>query len=41
MLNNRKLNVVSINDYANFGQNPFIHSQDTEWKQNSDVIQGP
>ena len=28
------LDVVSINDYANFGQNPFIRSQDTDWKRN-------
>ena len=40
MLNNPKLD-VSINDYANFGQNPFFHSQDIERKRNSDVIQGP
>ena len=49
MLNNPKLDVVniyayakyvSINDYANFGQNPFIRSQDIERKRNSDVIQG-
>ena len=38
MLNNPKLDVFSINDYANFGQNPFIRSQNTERKQNSDVI---
>ena len=41
MLNNLKLNVVSINEYANFGQNPFIRSQDIVRKQNSDIIQGP
>ena len=41
MLNSPKLDVVSINDYANFGQNPFIGSQDIELKRNSDVIQGP
>ena len=40
MLNNPKLIVISINDYANFGQNPFISSQDIERKRNSDVIQG-
>ena len=28
MLDNRKLDVVSINVYAHFGQNPFIRSQD-------------
>ena len=41
MFNNLKLDVVSINDYTNFGQNPFIRSQDIEWKRNSDIIQGP
>ena len=30
MLNNHKLDVVSINDYVNLGQNPFIRSQDIE-----------
>ena len=41
MPNNPQLNVVSINDYANVGQNPFIRSQDIERKRNSEVIQGP
>ena len=41
MLNNTKLDVVITNAYANFGQNPFMHTQDIEWKPNSDVIQGP
>ena len=41
MLDNPKLDVVNINDYTNFGQNPFILSQDIKRKQNSDVIQGP
>ena len=40
MLNNPKLDIVSINDYAIFGQNPLINSQDIAQKQNSDVIQG-
>ena len=40
-LNNPKLDVVNINEYAKFGQNPFLHSQDIERKQNSDIIQGP
>ena len=40
-LNNPKLDVVNINACAKFGQNSFIHSQDIELKQNSDVIQGP
>ena len=41
MLNNPKLDVVNINEYAKFGQNPFLHTQDTEQKRNSDVTQGP
>ena len=40
MLNNPKLDVVSINYYANLGQNPFIHSLGIERKRNSDVLQG-
>ena len=40
-LNNPKLDVININAYVKFGQNPFIHSQDIELKRNSDVIQGP
>ena len=39
--NNPKLDVVNIDAYAKFGQNPFICSQDMEQKQNSDIIQGP
>ena len=41
ILNNPNLDVVSINDCANFCQNSFIRSQDIERKQNSDVIRGP
>ena len=41
MLNNPKLDIISINDYANFGQYPFIRSQDIKRKRNSYVIQGP
>ena len=41
MLNNPKLDVVSIYKCANFGQFPFIRSQDIEWKRNSDIVQGP
>ena len=37
MLNNPKLDV---NACAKFCQNPFIHTQDIERNQNSDVIQG-
>ena len=40
-LNNPKLDVVNINAYAKFGQNPFLHTEDIERKQNSDVTQGP
>ena len=39
-LNNPKLESININACAKFGQNPFIHIQDIEWKRNSDVIQG-
>ena len=35
-----KLDVVNINAYAKFGQNPFIRYQDIERKQNCGVIQG-
>ena len=41
MFNNPKLEVMNINAYVKFGQNPFIHSQDSERKRNSNVIQGP
>ena len=40
-LNNPKTDVVSINAYSKFGQNPFLHSQNIEQKGNSDIIQGP
>ena len=36
-----EFDIVSINDDANFGQNPLICSQDIERKRNYDVIQGP
>ena len=39
MPNNTKLDIVSINDYANVGQNQLIRSQDNERKRNSDVVQ--
>ena len=32
-LNNPKLDVVNINAYVKFGQNPSKFSQDTEWKR--------
>ena len=41
MFNNPKLDFIKINAYVKFGQNPFIYSQDTEQKWNSDFIQGP
>ena len=41
MFNNPKLDVININAYVKFGQNPLIHSQDIERKQNFDVFQGP
>ena len=31
---NPNLDLVGINLYKNFDQNPFISSQDIEWKQN-------
>ena len=42
MYNNPNLDLVDINAYAKFGQNPSICSQDTciERKQNSDLNQG-
>ena len=39
--NNPKLDVVNINAYVKFCQNPFLHLQDIEQKRNSDIIQGP
>ena len=41
MFNNPKVDVININAYVNFGQNPLNHSQNIERKRNSDVIQGP
>ena len=41
MCNNPNLDLVNINAYAKFGQNPSNCSQDIEWKQNSDISQGP
>ena len=40
-LNNPKLDNVNVIAQTKFGQNPFIHSQDIERKQNCDVIQWP
>ena len=41
MRNDPNLDLVNINAYTKFGQNPFISSEDIQWKQNSDIIQGP
>ena len=41
MFNNPKLDAVNINPSTKFGQNTFIHTQDVEWKRNSDDFQGP
>ena len=41
LLNNPEPDVVNINAYAKFVHNPFLHFQDIEGKQNSDIIQGP
>ena len=37
MCNNPNLDLVNINAYAQFCQNPSIPSQDIERKQNSDI----
>ena len=39
MLNNPMVDIVNINAFAKFGENPFLHSQ--KRKLISDVIQGP
>ena len=39
--NNPNLDLVRVNAYAKFDQNPSIRSQDIEWKQNFDNNQGP
>ena len=39
--NNLKLDHVNGDVHTNFGQIMSIHSQDIEWKRNSDVNQGP
>ena len=41
MGNNPKLDLVNVDVHTKFGQILSIGSQDTEWKQNSDVNQGP
>ena len=39
MCNNTNLDLVNINAYAKLGQIPSICSQDTEWKQISDITE--
>ena len=38
---NPKLDLVNVNVHTKFGQILSNGSQDIEWKQNSDVNQGP
>ena len=38
---NYKLDLVNIDVHTKFGQIRSIHSHDIQWKQNSDVNQGP
>ena len=39
--NNPNLDLVNMNAYIKFGENPSICSQDIEWKQNAGVNTGP
>ena len=39
--NNPNLDLVNVNAYTKFGQLLSIFSKDIEWKQNSDINQGP
>ena len=41
MGNNPKVDLVNVAVHTKFGQILSISSQDIEWKQNSDVNQGP
>ena len=41
LFNHPNLHPVNINACTKFDQNPQIHSQNIEHKQNSDVDQGP
>ena len=41
MCNDINLDLVNINAFAQFGENPSICSEDIEWKRNSDLTQGP
>ena len=39
--NNPKLDLVNADVHTKYGQILSIRSQDIEWKQNSDINQGP
>ena len=39
--NNPKLDLVNVDGQIKFGRILSIRSQDIEWKQNSDINQGP
>ena len=39
--NNPKLDLVNVDVHTKFGRILSMRSQDIEWKQNSDVNQGP
>ena len=41
LFNHPNINLVNINAYTKFDQNPQINSQAIEHKQNSDIYQGP
>ena len=41
MFSHPNLHLVNINAYTKLDRNPQINSQDIEYKQNSDVDQGP
>ena len=41
LFNHPDLHLVNINAHTRFDRNPHINSQDIEFKQNSDVNQGP
>ena len=41
MGNDPKLDIVNVDVHTKFDQILSIHSQDIEWKRNSDVNQGP
>ena len=41
MCNKPNIELVNMNAYIKFGEILSICSQDIDWKQNFDVIQGP